>query len=258
MFYIFFNLKYLYNIYIMDINDTDYNENTYKNFLISNIDLIDTNIKFPYYFINFANQIEQTLNEYIKTNKSKKLYVLCASKISSIIGIYFELLSKSKYCEFINLTDFDDKIQNNPIFDVEKKNYANIIIMDYISQGDDLSHITKILNYLELSNDNDTTNKYYKSNIKIINKIRKEIEIDEKTNTDPISDEVFNFYDEKNIFLLNSNFLNLYDFINISSINILNKNLKNPNMLIKLLVLSYIYKDIYLKILSKYEKSLNN
>lgn len=96
-----------------------------------------------------------------------------------------------------------------------------------------------------MSNDNDTSNKYYKSNIQIINKIRKEIEIDEKTNTDPITDEEFNF---KNKFTLNSNFFNLYDFINTTSINILNKNLKNPNMMIKLLVLTYIYKDIYLKI----------
>lgn len=234
-------------------NDNDnYNENTYKDFLISNIDLLDIDIKFPYYFIHFTNQLEQTFNEYIKKNKLIKLYILCTSKISSTIGTYFKLLSKSKYCKFINLTDFDDKIQNNAIFDVEEKNYANIIIMDYISQGDDLSHITKILDYLELSNDKDITNKYYKSNIQIINKIRKEIEMDEKTNTDPITDEEFNF---KNKFTLNSNFLNLYDFINTSSIYVLNKDLKNPNMMIKLLVLTYIYKDVYLKILSKYERN---
>lgn len=67
-------------------------------------------------------------------SKLKKLYILCTLKISSIIETYFKLLSKSKYCEFINLTDFDDKIQNNAIFDVEEKNHTNIIIMHYISQ----------------------------------------------------------------------------------------------------------------------------
>lgn len=236
----------------MPLNDEDYNENTYKEFLISNIDLIDSNIKFPYYFIHFTNQIEQTLNEYIKKNKLNKVYILCTSKISSIIGTYFELLSKSKCCEFINLIDFDDKF-----FDIISKNYKNMIFMDYISQGDNLTHITKILDYLELSNDEDITNRYHKSNIKIIKiikKIRTEIEMDEKTNTDPITDEEFNF---ENKFSLNGNFLNLYDFINISSINILNKDFKNPYMLIKLLVLTYIYKDIYLKILLKYEKKIN-
>jgi len=233
----------------MSLNDIDYDENTYKDFLISNIDLIDTNIKFPYYFIHFANQIEQTLNEYIKKNKLKKLYVLSTSKISSIIGTYFELLSKSKCCKFINLIDFNDKF-----IDIIPKNYANMILMDYISQGDDLTHITQILDYLELSNDKNISNKYHKSNIKIIEKIRTEIEMDEKTNTDPITDEEFNY---ENKFTLNSNFLNLYDFMNITSINILNKDFKNQDMLIKLLVLSYIYKDIYLKILLKYEHTTN-
>ena len=44
----------------MVLNNEDYDENTYEDFLISNIDLIDTNIKFPYYFIHFTNQIEHT------------------------------------------------------------------------------------------------------------------------------------------------------------------------------------------------------
>ena len=167
------------------------------------------------------------------------------------------MLSKCKFIKFINLIDFNDETQKNIILDVEEeKNYANIIIMDYISQGDDLSHITKILDYLELSNNEDTLNKYYKSNIQIINKIKKQIDIDEKLNTDPITDEEFN--EDENKITLNGNFLNLYNFINISSIYILNKELINQNMLIKLLILSYIYKDIYSKILLKYEEKLKN
>lgn len=228
-------------------NSDNYDENTYKEFLMSNIDLIDVNIKFPYYFLNFTNQIEHTLNEYIKKNKLKKLYILCTSKISSIIGTYFELVAKCKYCKFISLINYDDKI-----FDIIPKNYTSIIIMDYISQGDNLSYITKILNYLELNNDKDMTNKHYKSNIKIIEKIKKEIKIDEINNTDPINDDEF---DSDIKFTLQNNFLNLYDFVNISSFYILNKNFENKDMLIKLLVLTYTYKSTYLKILSKYEKN---
>ena len=233
-------------------NNNGYDENMYKKFLMSNIDLINVDIKFPCYFIQFTNQIEYTLNEYIKKNKLKKLYVLCTSHVSSIIGTYFELLSKCKHCKFMNLADFNDKIDNNMTFDIMLKNYTCIVIMEYISQGSKISYITKILNNLELNNNKNISNNFYGLNNQIIEKIKKEIKMDRNFNTDPIND---NEFDPKNKYELNSNFLNLYDFVNISSISVLNKykknkNMQNKNTLIKLLVLTYIYNDIYQNIYS--------
>lgn len=234
------------------INNCD--EDTYKDFLLNNMELINDDIKFLDYFIKFTNQIEQTLNNYIHKNKLNKLIVICTSNISSIIGKYFETLEKCKNCEFIY---FKKLVDENNIQNIITNNFKNLVIIDYIFQYDEITNIIVVLDKLQVLNSNNINNKYYLSNNKIIENIKKEVENDAEYNTDPIEDDEF---ESNNNVELNGNFLNLYDFVNISSLNILKKDKTDDQkiLFVKLLFLSYIYKSVYQRILSKYESNFSS
>lgn len=212
-----------------------------------NLDLILGDINFPTYFIEFCKRIENSLNEFKKSNKLNSICVLCSSKISTIISLYFEALAKCKYCKFISISKTD--VDNENIYKNLPDNFKQIILMDYIVQSDDISILNKIIFNLENKNHSDLSKtKYHLTNNEILNNIKKELNDAIELNTDPIDD--VEFKNESNKVLM-SNFINLYDYVNISSINVLINYHKNKFELVKFLSLTFKYYKAYQKIINK-------
>jgi hypothetical protein len=235
-------------------NKNDYNESYFIKKFDDDFDLIGNNINFPMFFIKFSDKIENSLFEYLTKNKYEKIYVIYTSKISSIILSYFKILEKCKYCEFIEITK--NNLESNELYDILPDNYKQIIFMDYLTQNDENELLLKIINNLENKNIM-ISDKYNSSNNDILKRINDDILYSVNYNTDPIEDS--DFIDTiKNNIDINNNFLNLYDFINISSLYILN-NVKNNDKIefIKILTLTYIYYDKYLKIKQKFNSKFD-
>lgn len=232
-----------------DNNNNHYDENYFLKIFDDDFDLIGNNINFPMFFIKFSDKIEKCLFKYLTKNKYEKIYVICTSKISSIISSFFKILEKCKYCEFIEITK--NNSESNELYDILPDDYKQIIFMDYLSQDDENELLQKIINNLENKN-NMISDKYNSSNLNVLKKISADIASSINYNTDPIEDSEFTDAIKNDINIKN-NFLNLYDFINISSLYILN-DVKNNDKIefIKILTLIYIHYDKYLKIKQKF------
>ncbi len=187
-------------------------------------------LNFQCFFIEFCKRIENTLFEYKKRNNFEYLYIICPSQISSLISLYFKTLSKCKYCKFI---DVNVNTLDNQLINILPKNFKQIIVMDYISQHDDITLLEQIVKQLRNLNTtiNSNNNKLLIANNLILNNFNNKINNATKLNSDTILDD--DFVDDKNIdIVLDNIFLNLYDFVNESSIAILHNYDKNKNQLI--------------------------
>ncbi len=229
-------------------------EKEYLDMFNQNLDLIGNDVNFPMYFIEFCKRIEDSLNKYKKSNKLDSICILCPSKISSLISLYFETLTKCKYCKFINISKTD--MNNENIYKNLPDDFRQIIIMDYLSQSDDISILNKIIENLENKNNLELSKtKYYLTNNEILNDIKKEINNAIDLNTDPIDDDEFEKESDK---VLISNFMNLYDYINVSSLNLLINYRKNKFELVKLLSSTFQNYKAYQRIKNKIANKIAN
>jgi hypothetical protein len=252
------NSKYEYSKGKFIGGDTNINidKKLYLKMLTENLNLFNVDINFPMYFVVFCKRIEKSLENYLKENSLDKIYVLGTSEISNIIILYLKTLSKCKYCEFICLTKND--VDNVDLYKNLPNNFKQIIIMDYVSQYDNIKIFNKIIKNLKNKNNLELSKtKYFLTNNEILDEINKYIDYCIVAYTDPIIDNKFNdkFYED---YKLENNFLNLYDYVNISSANILINYDKDKYILVKILTLTYIYYDEYQKILSMVLEKINS